>query len=351
MDAKISVIIPVYNVEEYLPKCIESVRNQTYGNLEIILVDDGSTDRCSIICKQYAALDTRIKVIHKENGGLSDARNTGMEASSGDFLAFVDSDDWIDENMYEVLYSLISKYEADIAICKLREVSKSEIIDQSTNAIVVCNGVEALTLMVTKNNNYKLEHGITNKLIKKELILNFRFPVGKLVEDLYFTPPLIFASEKCVYIDAAKYNYLTDREESIMNAKVSEKIIANELDGYQELERFFSSKGIYSCIAQIREIFLIRLLYFHYEVQISSLENKSEILVGLEEKFHMHFNKPNKKLLQPKRQLQITLFDLSPGMYHQFKKFSRKISVFKDTVKSQKRFVIKSSAPTVQKRG
>ena len=351
MDAEISVIIPVYNVEEYLPKCIESVRNQTYGNLEIILVDDGSTDRCSIICKQYAALDTRIKVIHKENGGLSDARNTGMEASSGDFLAFVDSDDWIDEDMYEVLYSLAAEYEADVAICRVREVSKKEIVDQSTNDIVVCNAVEALTLMVTKDNNYKLEHGITNKLIKKELIQNFRFPVGKLVEDLYFTPPLIYASEKCVYIDAAKYNYLTDREDSIMNAKVSEKMIANELDGYQELERFLSSKGINSCIGQIREIFLGRLLFFHYQVTISSLENKRELLTGLEEKFYMNFNKPNKKLMHPKRQLQITLFDLSPGIYHQLKEFSRKMSVFKDTVKSRKRFVIKSSAPIVQKRG
>ncbi|MFD1031917.1 glycosyltransferase family 2 protein [Metaplanococcus flavidus] len=336
MDAKISVILPIYNVEEYLPKCINSVRNQTYENLEIILVNDGSTDRCGLICELHAALDTRIKVIHKDNGGLSDARNAGMEAATGDFVAFVDSDDWIDEDMYEVLYRLSSQYDADIAMCRVREFSDLGILDESTDDIVVCGGEEALMLMVTRDNNYKLEHGIVNKLIKKELLQNFKFPVGKLTEDLYFTPPLIYASKKCVYIDTGKYNYLTDRQGSIMNSKVSEKMIANELEGYQELERFLSSKGIQSCIAKVREVFLKRLLHFHYEVKISSLENKKDLLIDLEKTFYTNFIKPDKNLMNPKRQLQIRIFDLSPGVYHRVKMNVKKIKDFKDKIMPNK---------------
>lgn len=332
MLPKISVIVPVYNVEDYLPKCIESVRNQTFKNLEILLINDGSTDCCGAICEQYAAIDKRIKVIHKANSGLSDARNMGIEAATGHFLGFVDSDDWIDEDMYEVLYHLISEYEADIAICRIREISSKGVVDESTDNLVVCDGANAIKFLVTKKNNYKFEHGITNKLIRKELIENFRFPVGMYIEDLYFTPPLMYASKRCVYKDVAKYNYLIDRENSIMNSKVTEKRIFDELSGYQELEYFLFHKGLYDYIAPIHEMLLIRLLYFHYEVKHSSLENKEKLLTALEEMFRMNFNKSSKNLLNSKRQLQITLFEWSPELYNQIKENVNKMKAFKNKI-------------------
>ena len=114
----ISVIIPVYNVEKYLRRCIDSVINQTYKNLEIIIVDDGSTDNSSNICDEYTNKDSRVKVVHKENGGLSSARNVGIELAKGDLIAFVDSDDYIELEMYEKLKENMDKYDSDIAICQ-----------------------------------------------------------------------------------------------------------------------------------------------------------------------------------------------------------------------------------------
>lgn len=331
--AKISVIIPVYNVEIYLSKCINSVRKQTHRNLEIILVNDGSTDRCGSICEEYAALDNRIKVIHQNNGGLADARNTGIDAATGEFLAFVDSDDWIDEDMYAVLYNLISKHEADVAMCRVREYSKKGIIDESTSDIVVCGPEDALELMVSRKKNYKLEHAVTNKLIKQELIQNFRFQTGKLMEDLYFTPPLIYKSEKCVYIDAAKYNYLTDRQESIMNSLVSEKKIFDELNGYMILDQFLSNKGIERGITHTRRVFLSRLLYQHYEVANSKLENKKEILVNLEELFLNNFKESKKIIKHSSRKLQFELFSFSPILHHLFFRLYKQFELLQKILK------------------
>ena len=118
----ISVIVPVYNVELYLQQCIDSILNQTYSNLEIILIDDGSTDNSSIICDINLEKDHRIKVIHKQNGGLSNARNVGVKNAQGKFVAFIDSDDYISEDYIEVLYRLICKYNADISVCRFRYV-------------------------------------------------------------------------------------------------------------------------------------------------------------------------------------------------------------------------------------
>lgn len=336
MKPTISVIIPVYNVEAYLSKCIDSVRNQTYRNLEILLVNDGSTDYCESICERYAALDARIKVIHKENGGLSDARNAGIEAARGEFLGFVDSDDWIDEDMYELLYNLISEYEADIAICRIREVSGKEIIDGSTNDLVVCNGAEALMFMATQKNDYRFNHTVTNKLIRKELIQDARFPVGTLVEDIYFTPPLMYASKRCVYRDEAKYNYLTDRHDSIMNAEVTDKMICDELNGYQELELFLSSKGIHDGIDHIRTAFLGRLLNFHYEVKNSSLQNKEELLAALEELFQLKLNKSIKTKMRAKKKVQMSLFELSPRLYDGVHGAVKRAKTFKKKMKPKK---------------
>ena len=122
MEKKISVIVPVYQVEEYLEKCIESIINQTYKNLEIILVDDGSKDKCPSICDRYQKMDNRIVVIHKENGGLSSARNAGLDIATGELVTFVDSDDYIEADMLAVLASILEDYRCDISVCFWKEV-------------------------------------------------------------------------------------------------------------------------------------------------------------------------------------------------------------------------------------
>ena len=131
----ISVIVPIYNVEEYLNRCVESIVNQTYQKLEIILVDDGSPDNCPRMCDDWAKKDSRIKVIHKENGGLSDARNAGMKITTGEYISFIDSDDYIETCMIEILYEAIKKYDCDIASCRVRIVMDDKPSIPLTSAI------------------------------------------------------------------------------------------------------------------------------------------------------------------------------------------------------------------------
>ena len=127
MKELISIIVPVYNVEQYLDDCLISIINQTYKNIEIILIDDGSTDKSGKICDEYAKKDSRIIVIHKENGGVSSARNAGLRIAKGAYIGFVDPDDWIAEDMYEVLYSNAKKYDADVSVCKYKIVKNNSI--------------------------------------------------------------------------------------------------------------------------------------------------------------------------------------------------------------------------------
>ena len=160
-EAKISVIVPIYKVENYLKRCIDSIRKQTYQNLEIILVDDGSPDMCGEMCERYAQEDSRIRVLHKENGGLSDARNVGIEAATGEYIAFVDSDDWIDDKMYEVLYDTLLKCDADIAECSYRNLYADCIVVETncTGNVVEGDNIFALEAMLDWR-YFNLMHGI-----------------------------------------------------------------------------------------------------------------------------------------------------------------------------------------------
>ena len=163
----ISVIVPVYKVEKYLEKCIESVLKQTYTNLQIILVDDGSPDNCGKICDEYAKKDSRIEVIHKINGGLSDARNVGINRANGRYIGFVDSDDYIKEDMYEKLINLIKEYDADISICNLYDViDGKEYVRNKDNGIHEYSRIDILKEILLDKN---IQSYAWNKLYKKEL--------------------------------------------------------------------------------------------------------------------------------------------------------------------------------------
>ncbi len=211
---KISVIVPIYKVENYLERCVNSIRNQTHKNLEILLVDDGSPDRCGEMCDSYAKEDTRITVIHKENGGLSDARNVGIEASTGEYLAFVDSDDWLDPDMLELLYKMAKKHGADIAECSWRNIYKDCIIEETscTAEQIVGDNVVALAGML----DWKYFKPIAcNKLYHKSVIGNVRFPKGKIHEDEFTVYKYVYAAKKIAYIDVSRYNYDRSRTDSI----------------------------------------------------------------------------------------------------------------------------------------
>ena len=211
----ISVVIPIYNMEKYLNKCIESVINQTYRNLEILLIDDGSTDNSPGMCDEWAKKDNRIKVFHKTNGGLSDAKNYGIEHASGKFIGFVDSDDWIEENMYEELYKEAMDNNADIIICgRYLEFSNCKII-QSASKKSIMTGKEAIIKMDSFG---EFDMSSCDKMYRIELFENIRFPYGKKCEDAYVTYKLFNNSKVIEYYPVCFYHYL-QRNNSISKSK------------------------------------------------------------------------------------------------------------------------------------
>ena len=210
----ISIVIPVYNVENYLEKCLNSVINQTYKNLEIIVVNDGSTDKSGDICDKYSEIDKRIKVIHKKNGGLSDARNAGINVAKGKYIGFVDSDDYIDKEMYNIMYNNIMVNKANICI-----VNRYYVFPDGTKLlrykieddIKIMNNLEAIEEM---NNFSMFDMAAWDKLYEKNLFDNIRFPVGKLSEDFY----IMFFKEKIVLREIKKLTLiLLKRQENKCN--------------------------------------------------------------------------------------------------------------------------------------
>lgn len=203
----ISIVVPVYNVENYLKACIESILRQNYKTLEIILVDDGSTDRCAKICDDYASTDPRIKVIHKENGGLSDARNTGLKMATGDFVVFVDGDDMLSRNFCQTLIDTLLKTKADVVECGyLKFENAGELLDLpagvSSNAQVF-EPDSALEMLM----NEDLKQMVWNKLYRRALIEQFDFPVGKINEDEFWTYKVFGSAKRIARIHDKLYFY------------------------------------------------------------------------------------------------------------------------------------------------
>lgn len=217
----ISVIVPVYKVEAYLDKCIQSIADQTYQNLEIILVDDGSPDRCGAMCDAWAAKDSRIKVIHKKNGGLSDARNAGMAAATGDYVGFIDSDDFIAPDMYRHLLERMEADGSDIAACGVEMVREDGtgcgMLTPAGDHVL--HRQEALEAIIRE---YPLKQPVWYKLYKAELIRDIPFAVGKYHEDVFWSWQVMARANRVSIFDTPCYFYL-QRGGSIMGAGFSLK--------------------------------------------------------------------------------------------------------------------------------
>ena len=211
----ISVIIPVYNVEEFLERCIKSIIEQTYKNLEIILVNDGSTDSSGKMCDIYEKKDKRIKVIHKKNGGLSDARNVAIDICKGKYITFVDSDDFVFKKYIENLYTSLKENDADISTCSYIEFSSEVKHIETKPANIVYNNILALENMLYQKN---VTTSAWAKLYKKTLFKNIRYPKGKICEDLDTTYKLFSKSKKIVITNKKDYFYF-QRPNSIINSK------------------------------------------------------------------------------------------------------------------------------------
>ena len=227
----ISIIVPVYNVEAYIHQCIKSIIEQSYKNLEIILVDDGSKDKSGKICDDYARKDKRIKVIHKKNGGLSDSRNAGITVATGKYIAFVDSDDWIEKNMYEKMYNECEKFGADICICGFFREYKDKTISECNFGERVYDTESALEELI-KGRVIK-DHAGT-KLYKRFLWDNVEYPVGKVYEDIRTTYKIIQKSKMVCLLPDSMYHY-RQRKGSIARSGFSEQKI-EWLEAVKEME-------------------------------------------------------------------------------------------------------------------
>ncbi|MCH5315034.1 MAG: glycosyltransferase [Eubacterium sp.] len=219
MEPLITVIVPVYNVEKYLDKCVESIVNQTYTNLEIILVDDGSPDNCPQMCDEWAQKDSRIKVIHKVNSGVSSARNSALEIAKGEYIGFVDSDDYCKLNMYEILLRSISDNNADVVVCNNTHVNdKGEVIKITSSPFALVEGDDLLNNFIF--GNLFDSTSTCNKLFKSKIIIknNIRFNADiKVGEDLLFNYYALKKAQRLVSITDVLYNYVF-HDKSVMRS-------------------------------------------------------------------------------------------------------------------------------------
>ena len=244
--SKISVIVPVFKVEAYLPRCIDSILKQTFSDFRLILVDDGSPDKCPEICDKYAELDNRVVVIHKKNEGLSAARNSGIdfvfEKNCSDWISFIDSDDWIHEKFLETLFNAVSENNVPIASCCWQRIDeeKDAIQPEDFSSTLISPSED----YKSRRNNYDVDTYAWRFLYHKDLFKNIRYPVGKHWEDLSTTYKLLFQADKVAHTSAVLYYYFA-RNDSIARADWNPRRL-DMLDALEENIQFFKENPQYN---------------------------------------------------------------------------------------------------------
>lgn len=284
---KISVIVPVYNVETTLENCVNSIINQTYTNLEILLIDDGAKDNSGKICEKLALKDDRIKVYHKENGGLSDARNYGLDRVTGRYIAFLDADDYIVPEFYDYLIKLI-KIEDNIDIAQasflridIDDINRSEGLLKNENKkiteiVKVNTNIEALEKLYGPILTEYLDFVVVwNKLYKKELFDDIRFPVGKLHEDEYTTYKVLYKARKVVESNKKIHGYIQSKN-SIMRSKIGQKRVDDTLNAYIELAEFCKNNNQIILEAKARRRYLEYCIELSEKINIQKDNNEED---------------------------------------------------------------------------
>ena len=276
--AKISIAVAIYNGEAYLRKCVDSLLAQTYRNIEVILVDDGSTDGCPAICDEYAAADPRVIAVHKKNGGLASGRNAGIARATGEYMAFMDGDDWADPDMYERLLSALLETDADVAVCRYRWVYADRTVDASTGRRIILEGDEALRQYIAENDDIQIQNAAWNKLYRRDLIGgpdDLRFDESRWYEDILYTTKLFARVKKCVYLDSASYNYVCDRAGSYMNRGVSDRILTDQIPIYRDRAAFLREAG-WPDLADMQNYYFCKRLLIYYTQTHRSAEPPEE---------------------------------------------------------------------------
>ena len=311
---KLSIIVPVYKVEEYLDKCVKSILAQTFTDYELILVDDGSPDRCGELCEQWKAKDKRIKVIHKKNGGLSDARNAGIDICKGDYIGFVDSDDYISPKMFEILVRNMEKYHADISMCGYANVYATGVRKKSTDTSVEVMTQEQAIHKILIGKELSV-HAYT-KLYKRSLFEHVRYPFGKISEDAYVIMDIMDQVKTAVFTPCSLYYYV-HREDSINTSRFNKK----------DMTRIEAHKRNYEYISK-KHPALKKLAYERYLGAVAFVANKIAMsgetyqdpdVDGIFSTLRQNYGKIVKaEYFSKKRKMLLTLLLCSKPLYRAF---------------------------------
>lgn len=306
---KLTVIVPVYNVEKYLHRCIDSILNQTFKDFELILVNDGSTDNSAQICEEYSQKDKRIKVIHKQNGGLSSARNVGLDIAEGEYIGFVDSDDYISHNMFNELYQKIRKHNADLAICNFLYIKEDELFSNTYEKLDIVEEFEGLEIINQLYQSKGTQFVVAwNKLYKKKLFNQLRYEDGFLHEDEYIIHKILYRCEKVVYSPRSMYYYV-QRNGSIMNTTNNKKSI-DIVRAFEDRVKFFRKINNLSLYQKAMDAYIVRTLIEYNRV------TDSQIKVYLSDSVRkvLYLLLKNKKLLF-KEKIAFIFLAISPKLY------------------------------------
>lgn len=322
----ISVIVPIYNVEQYLDRCIESILNQTYKNLEIILVDDGSTDNCPKICDRWTKKDNRIKVIHKKNGGISSTRNAGLDISTGKFIGFVDGDDSIDETMYEILYKNLIDTNSDISICSMQKIfNYDEINKLNKNNKIINNKTFVSINKFDGLFDDKIKDTIVawNKLYKKEIFNELRYPINKQNEDTFLIIKILDKSKKIVYTNLKLYYYF-QRIDSIMNSKFNIKKL-DELQAFKEQMLFFKREEYIN--TKYYKLSLLKyadktIIYYCKLKKFNKENNYTKKIKEIKDDYNEYYKEIINTKINTKKKIKYFIFKYMPNLIYYLKKIT-----------------------------
>lgn len=312
----ISVIVPVYRVEKYLERCVKSILSQTYKNLEVILVDDGSPDQCPAICDACAEKDARVKVIHQENKGLSGARNAGIDAASGEYLAFVDSDDYVSPHFIEKLYQLLQDTGCAIGQCRFSYVKGDGLVDEGDSAFCIYRGESLMEQLYGPEEKATCFVVTWNKLYRAELFkeTGIRYPEGRIHEDEATTYRLFHEAKKLAFLDRALYGYYTENGGSITSVFSAKRL--QWLTAHEERIAFFKKNGYEKLLpAAYRKLCDACItFYFRCTEQVKDAEElKKELRKRLET--YRANGAAWIAALPLKTRMGYELFSMSPGLY------------------------------------
>lgn len=325
MQELISIIIPVYKVENYIHRCIDSIINQTYQNLEIILIDDGSPDRCGEICDDYAKKDKRIRVIHKRNEGQSEARNQGLALATGKYIGFVDSDDYIKNNMFEVLYHNIIEYGVQIAIGNIVTVSKNkkEIVENHKEIEFYKN--EEILRELLKNN---ISNYVYNKLYTKKLWDDIKFPKGKILEDMDVMYKILEKVQTISCTNQTEYYYCIRENSSI--SEINKSVTDNLKEIVKKRYRYLQGRRP-DLLDLLNIDYMSNIIRYHYNLshcrekkEYNKIEMKKEY-----EFFHKNYKKYKMKLQKNetfRKKIEMELLYINRHFYYNY-------SILRNTIK------------------